>query len=172
MHKAILILLLTSLTISNCFAQNHSKIYGTSQIDDITSMTQTEVTIEEWMGFIACNDFDTSLFPDEETMSPLVKILFQDLKRKSNFRYLQLVENKGSFKKIFGEKSIRATDKFKLLKTQFSDFISISIPVTGISFQEAQIFCKWKQKIINQSQKGNNQLKVELPTVDLYTKVY
>jgi formylglycine-generating enzyme required for sulfatase activity len=171
MHKAILILLLTSLTISNCFAQNHSKIYGTSQIDDITSMTQTEVTIEEWMGFIACNDFDTSLFPDEETMSPLVKILFQDLKRKSNFKYLELVENNNSVKKYFGDKSIKATHNFKLLKAQFDDFVSIRIPVTGISFEQVKRFCRWKEKTINQSQGESKKLKVQLPTIELYTKL-
>ena len=48
-------------------------------------------------------------------------------------------------------------------------YFSLNIPVTGISFEQAERFCSWKEKQINTRLHKN--LKVALPSPSLYTQI-
>lgn len=168
MRKVILLISFFTGTIT--YSQsNPTKIYGTVAIDNNVSMKVTEVTIQEWMCFIVNNGFNTSLFPDSNKVSPSTRLLFNDLSRTKDFEYLKVIDHKGRMKENFGAKSVEATKSLRGLIGNNSDYISINKPITGISYQQAKQFCRWKEGLINASQVI--QFNISLPSVDIYKNV-
>ena len=168
--KNLFLISFLSLAITYSFAQKHPTIIiGTVPIDENVSMKQTEVTIEEWMDFIINNNFDSSLFPEPKGISPSVKILFEDLMKGKDFEYLQIVDSRNIFKQVYGNKRVEPSKKFKDLQNKDTNYFSLKIPITGITFEQASKYCEWKENIINQNRKV--QIKISLPSIDIYKKV-
>lgn len=44
-------------------------------------------------------------------------------------------------------------------------------PITGITFEQAQAFCRWKENKINQNKPANRRVHVCLPDKDLYRRL-
>jgi formylglycine-generating enzyme required for sulfatase activity len=170
MQKALLLLLVIIETTSNLFSQkNPTRIAGSVVIGNNISMKATEVTIQEWMSFIVNNNFDISLFPDSNKLSPVTKILFNDLRKTNDFEYLKIVNYKGWKKENHGSKGVYASKNFEHLTRNEVEFVSINKPITGVTFNQVQQFCTWKENTINAWQV--TKVKVSLPSVKIYEKV-
>jgi len=142
------------------------KIYGTVNIDQFTLMSYREVTIKEWMAFIVNNHFDNSLFPDSSAIDPTSELVFTDLRKQHNFAYLKIV---GNLYRYAGDKTVEPSGDFRKLIFADPNYFSLEIPITGITFEQAQKYCKWKEDMINQNQKI--RVEVSLPSVDIYKRV-
>ncbi len=93
MYKTLMISVRLFISFT-CLAQkNDTWIYGTVQIDRNTSMKNTEVTLQEWIVFIINNNFDSSLFPENNCLSASSGLLFSDFKKGHHFEYLQIINN-------------------------------------------------------------------------------
>ncbi|MDR3695368.1 SUMF1/EgtB/PvdO family nonheme iron enzyme [Mucilaginibacter sp.] len=169
MNKVRLTFLFACLVFTNGFAQpKPPKIYGTVYIDNTTLMAETEVTIREWMGFIVNNNFDVSLFPDTACLTKSVRILFSDLHKRKDLDYLKVFNNQND-RRIFGAQAVRPANQFDKLVKQDSSYLSIDVPITGITYTQAQKFCKWKEGMIYNAK--NVKVTVSLPSVEIYKRV-
>lgn len=169
MQKLLFLISLVLTTAHSYSQRNPTKLYGTVIIDTNLSMKATEVTIQEWMCFIANNNFDATLFPDSNKISTTTKILFNDLRKTKNFQYLKLSDNSGLKRKYFGAKDVQASKGFKDLIKNDTTYFSLNMPATGLTYNQAILFCKWKEDLINSSQK--TKIKVDLPSVEVYLRV-
>lgn len=166
-------LLQTTILLLLCYStqaqKNKTTIDGTVAIDSVTSMDKTETTIREWILFIVDNDFDSSLFPDADCIPPLVKLLFSDLKKKSDFEYIKIFgkQNKASGRWV--AKGIIETPALKELAASDTLEFSTYNPVTGISWQQAQRYCAWHEKRVNEARAV--RLHISLPTVAWLNKL-
>lgn len=167
--KGLLFLFLIVLSAAVCSAQQKMPVvYGTTKINKDTFVAVTEVTLKDWMGFIANNDFDESLFPDTTGISHTAALAFNDLKKQHDFEYLKLSDNffnRGDFGKL----EITEGKYFKKLADADPLYFSLKLPVTGITFEQARRFCKWKEACINTYRKTN--IKVSLPSAALYKEL-
>ena len=120
------------------------------------------------MGFIVNNNFDASLFPDSTCMTKSEQLVFNDLRRGKDFEYLKVTNNESN-RREFGLREVEAVNKFRKLADADTNYFSIDIPVTGITFEQAQKFCKWKEDVINEFQKI--KVTVSLPPVEVYKRV-
>ena len=170
MRVFLLFMMVMSLSSREGIAQkNPIKLRETGVINDSFSMKYTEVTIVDYMNFIANNQFDSSLFPECKGMSATANILFEDLKRGSDFKYLELSATPRHLKKLYGEKNIRSKKEIQKLIASDTNYFSLRIPVTGISFAQAVAYCKWKESIVNNE--SNIKITISLPTVEQYIQV-
>jgi len=64
--------------------------------------------------------------------------------------------------------SINKKDAEALFRDDTTNF-SITVPVTGITYQQAIAFCKWKEDMINSSQRI--KVKVSLPSIETYKEI-
>jgi formylglycine-generating enzyme required for sulfatase activity len=162
--------MLLPFIVSGVFAQKPpEKIYGTVIIEPGKAMKMTEVTLGEWIGFIINHDFDSSLFPINKNVPPETAVIFDDLRKKESFTFLNIVKNKGTVKKYNGLLGVTPTNAIKkILHTDSNDF-SLQIPITGISFEQAEKFCFWKEHQINQS--AAVPIHIALPEISDYKKV-
>jgi formylglycine-generating enzyme required for sulfatase activity len=168
--RNLLLILLTILTTANSNSQrNPTKLSGTVIIDTNISMKQTEVTIQEWMSFIANNNFNAALFPDSNKISTTAKFLFNDLRRTKGFQYLKISDNSRLKRRLFGAKYVEGSKGFKDIIKNDTNYFSLTIPVTGVTYNQAVMFCQWKEDHINASQA--TKIKVSLPSVDIYKRV-
>jgi len=170
MFKYLYLIIFTTLLSLDCLGQRDAtKVWGTVLIDKNISMNSTEVSIIDWIGFIVNNDFDSTLFPNYQNLSSNTKLIFEDLKQSTNFKYIKIVDNWGTYKKYFGLKGIRFTKKFKELIKNDTNNYSISIPITGITYEQALLYCNWKEKLINSS--SSIKIRVSLPSIEIYERV-
>jgi len=132
-------------------------------------MSAREITIAQWMDFIADNDFDETLFPDSACLPHSARLVFDDLRGRTNFKYLKVRKSLGDFEKRDGEKRINANSNFKTVADADTNYFGLDIPVTGISFNQVQRYCQWKESKL--TAEGFKQVSVSLPTVDIYKKV-
>jgi len=132
-------------------------------------MSQVEVTLADWIVFIINNNFDASLFPAID-MPNLTRLILNDLKKGNASNYFKIFENSKALKKIYGSKGFRISHKKldSLFKAE-PNYFSLLIPITGISFEQATKFCKWKEDVINLNQQV--KIKVSLPSMAIYAKV-
>jgi hypothetical protein len=165
--KTILLTMPAIFFVVTVFAQQRPpKIYGTVYIDNTTLMDEREVSIGEWMAFIVNNNFDNSLFPDTAVVSPITKAVFNDLRKQNNFQYLKVVKNPLRYA---GEKAAEPSKGLDKLADADPNYFSLNVPVTGVTFEQVQKFCKWKEDMINQNQKI--KVTIGLPSVGMYKKV-
>jgi formylglycine-generating enzyme required for sulfatase activity len=184
MKKILLILVLVASFKNNSFSQIKllKKAYETESLNDSVLVARREVSIQDWMGFLVYNKFDSLLFPNNSDISPTTKILFNTFKnynskyfhptdinayKKSKIRFFIL----GGFYKPGIQVvylSINKSDAEALFKDDTTNF-SITVPVTGITYQQAVAFCKWKEDMINSSQKI--KVKVSLPSIEIYKEI-
>ena len=170
MNKLLLILWLTLWTGINSHAQkNPLKIDQAVTVAPGVVMKTTEVTIQEWMGYIVNNNFDSSLYPDSNCIPNTTKKLFNDLRNKHEFKYLKIVNYSGRMLQNYGPKGIETSKNFKQLVESDTNYFSLDIPMTGISFDQVQAFCQWKEKVLSAS--SSQEVTVFLPTVVIYQKL-
>ncbi|HZY35865.1 MAG TPA: SUMF1/EgtB/PvdO family nonheme iron enzyme [Mucilaginibacter sp.] len=168
MNKILLLVICCLLIVKHGRAQQKPpNVYATVYIDNTTLMNQREVTVKEWMGFIVNNNFDASLFPDSTCITTSAKLIFNDLRREKDFDYLQITAE-GVWKES-GPKGVKPAGKFKMLVDADTNYFSLDIPITGITYQQAQKFCKWKEERIDQYKKV--KVTVSLPSVEIYKRV-
>ena len=169
MNRVLFVFFLVGIVAANGFAQRKLPlVYGTAKIDNETFMAVTEVTLKDWMGFVANSNFDESLFPDSKCISHTTELLFNDLRKQHDFEYLKMSDNP-RHRGDFGLKDIAEGKDFKKLADADPFYFSLKLPVTGITFEQAQRFCKWKEACIN-SNRGTD-IMVSLPSADLYKKL-
>ena len=167
MNKALVVFFLTWAVATSGFGQKKLRaVHAMARIGEGTLMAVTEVTLKDWMGFIANNGFDESLFPVSTSHS--ADLLFADLKKQHDFEYLEMRDNPRN-RRDFGDKEIVEGKDFKKLSDADSVYFSLRIPVTGITFAQAQRFCKWKQACINSYYVAD--ITVSLPSADIYKKM-
>lgn len=146
-----------------------TKIPGTVSIGHSICMRQTEVTLHEWVDFIANNGFDPSLYPKNAYLSDSwTRLIFDDLKNKGNFKHL--MEKRVS---VYHQNQISIWLKrdalFDSLKK--SQVIPLNSPITGITFDQAVRFCKWKEQLINNDRDDSKKIQIGLPSIEIYKLV-
>jgi formylglycine-generating enzyme required for sulfatase activity len=170
MLKIYFIIAIYFLVHVNLFAQkNPTTLYRTVAIDNSTSMDMTEVTIQQWIYFIINNDFNANLFPNANSISNSAIQLFDDLKKGNNFEYIEIIKNNGIIKKNFGEKGFRLTKRFEIITANDTNYFSTNIPIVGVTFEQAKLFCEWKEELVNKTK--NIKVTISLASIELYNKV-
>lgn len=170
MRVRLTLLLLIMLYSTNwASAQKLPRPFNTVKIGTDSFMTRTEVVILDWLGFIADNNFDQTLFPDNKGLSPSAQLIFDDFKHGGNYKYISLHPNRSTPLDI-GKLSISTTKAFDELERNDTNYFSLTIPITGISFTQALRFCKWKERLLNIKYPGLH-LTVALPSKQVYAMV-
>jgi formylglycine-generating enzyme required for sulfatase activity len=140
-----------------------TRIPRTVSIGYHISMRATEVTVEEWMDFIVSNNFDTTLFPDAKGMPNFAyRLVFEDLKSRGRFKYVTV------------SKSLQVSIVNRVLwdsVNHMNEVYPANTPVVGISFEQARLFCKWKEGQINAVAKSGRLLTVGLPSIGQYDEL-
>ncbi len=168
--RAGLIIMLFIVINQKAAAQSSlPKIWGMVKIDDHTLMCTTEVTIGEWMNFIVNNDYDETLFPDSMCLSRNARLVFSELRSRSNFKHITLNRSAGAHEKLSGKNFVSAAGGTKKFAQSDTNYFSIRIPVTGLSFEQVQRYCSWKQTMLYNG--GYGGVVLSLPTVEIYKKV-
>jgi hypothetical protein len=165
MKSLLTIIMLLSVTVG--FTQkNITKVYGTVKIDDNSFIKATEVTIKDWMEFILDNNVDTSLFP--KVLSQSLQILFGELKERK-YNYLKPIKHRKP--RFTGYWDVQATKDFREQIKIDTNSLSLLMPVTGITFDQAISFCKWKEFYTNNDRNQDNQVKISLPSREIYNQL-
>jgi formylglycine-generating enzyme required for sulfatase activity len=146
-----------------------TRIPGTVSIGQNICMGATEVTLKEWLDFIANNDFDPSLYPENSSLSdPWTKLIFEDLKNKGNFKHLKVTRTSINHHQQISIwlKNDAFCDSLKKI-----EYPPLNSPVTGISFEQAIRFCKWKESLINKDRDNSKKIQIGLPSKEIYKRV-
>lgn len=140
-----------------CFNNSNTKpVKGTNIVNDYLMMSDHETTIREWLWYMYENDdYMDGVFPDTNLVNPLCKVAFK------YFETLNYCENKGlEFPSSdFDYLNISvpfSTKKHKIYypKSKKIEFLNaIEYPITGITYQQAQLFC---DMINNLEESGKN----------------
>jgi len=169
LKAGLVIVLFIAINKKSAAQSSLPKIWGMVKIDNRTLMCETEVTIAEWMNFIANNDFDETLFPDTTCLSRNAKLVFNELRSRTNFEHLKLNRSAGGYEKLSGTNFVSAAGRTKKFAKSDTNYFSIRIPITGVSFQQVQRYCKWKETMLTNG--GFRGTTLSLPTVEVYKKV-
>src|SRR6186713_2391528 len=95
MKLTALLLLFTFNFYNYSFSQKKSTMLeGTAIIGEMLAMKVAEVNIQEWMIFILDNHYDSTLFPSINLLSKPAQLLFLDLKKRKDFKYLKISKKK------------------------------------------------------------------------------
>ena len=171
MLRQILLLTLFFPTYAgNILAQkNPLRIYGTVPVNDSTFMKKTEVTVKEWIEFIVNKDFDTTLFPRNDGVPETISLIFDDLKKIQKQKYFHLDRQSISQYDYYNLIIAKPTASLHSLFKNDTSYVTLDIPITGITFEQATKFCDWKEQILNT--KKITKVKLSLPTVEIYRNV-
>lgn len=61
---------------------------------------------------------------------------------------------------------------FKDLNTQNKAALAVlNFPVVCITYEQALLFCRWKQRVVNSTRRDDQKIIISLPPVDIYKKV-
>ncbi|MFT3824089.1 MAG: SUMF1/EgtB/PvdO family nonheme iron enzyme [Chitinophagaceae bacterium] len=152
----------------NCFAQ---KKYFRSQggvwpYKEKIGLRATEVTVREYLEFIANNDYDPSLFPDETMLQSLPSAFLFEALRQRNNNYVTIAASGYGVTWIHIKKQSNAQATKKLESVML-------MPVTGISYQQATRFCQWKERLSNEVylKKSAYKLSISLPSENDYKEL-
>jgi formylglycine-generating enzyme required for sulfatase activity len=167
LKQSLLLLGFCLIILSNVNGQKKLlKIYGAVAINDSVLMKSTEVTVKEWIEFIVNNRFDTTLFPSKIALSKTISEIFEDLKKVDQQKYF-----------IFKTQSLASYNYNPVVTVHYSSYldellqadttnVTINIPITGITFEQANKFCEWKEEILNY--RRSIKIKLSLPSIDIY----
>jgi len=92
-EKILLILVIIASFKNNSFSQIKllKKAYETESLNDSVLVARREVSIQDWMGFLVYNKFDSLLFPNNSDIPPTTKILFNTF-RNYNSKYFHPID--------------------------------------------------------------------------------
>jgi hypothetical protein len=166
--SAILLFLLLCSPFQVYSQKDEIKFEGTSAIGKDILMKNTEVTIQEWMVFIVNNDFDSTLFPAMELLSGPVNVLYFDLKKGKDFKYLKITNHKkyGELGKL---SVVEQNKQFHEDSKEEEKELFLGRPVTAISFEQAKRYCLWMESRVNSNQ--GRKVNIDLPTDSIYFMV-
>jgi hypothetical protein len=61
---------------------------------------------------------------------------------------------------------------FKDLNTQNKVALAIrNFPIVGITYEQALLFCQWKQRVVNSTRRDGQKIVISLPSADIYKRV-
>lgn len=170
MQRLLIPGLLSLLIVTRSVAQkNETRIAGTVAIDAAMSMKATEATVRDWIEYLINNERDTALFPARHAVSPTIAVLFDELRNGSTGKYFIIIHNPGSSYNGRPEKSIEPNKTLKKLFDSDSNYCSLIIPITGITVEQAEGYCAWKEKVVNRGRAV--PVRISLPTIDIYKRV-
>jgi formylglycine-generating enzyme required for sulfatase activity len=161
--KIIVLSFLCSLSLAS-YAQKDCilNVGGTVLLNDSTGIRTTEVTVREYLEFIANNHYNTALYPDSAILSKApYRFLFRTL-ATNDTRYIRKINGRGyCWIKIQKQKTKDITSQLNSL---------LLMPITGITYKQATFFCKWVEKSGNTIFFANTPCKVNisLPTEEDY----
>lgn len=138
----IVTLLFLSFAV-NSFSQKCLRVIGGgSPYGEKRIIRVTELTVREYLDFVANNNFDTTLFPEFNIRNLLPSnFLFQDL-LELNPKYLKK-------KKINNYYWITVKKQTTRLETERLKSI-LYMPITGISYKQATSYCNWLEVFTNE----------------------
>ncbi len=146
-----------------------TQLPGTVSIGHNICMRQTEVTLQEWLDFIANNGFDPSLYPGYNILSdPWTRLIFEDLKNKKKFKYLKATRVSVNHRDQISISLKKDAVSDSLRKIEVAPLQS---PVVGITFDQAVRFCKWREQLINNDRSESRKIQIELPSMEIYKRV-
>jgi hypothetical protein len=108
-------------------------------------------------------------FPDPSNISRSARLFFEDLKKKKNFSFIEVVNNTGTLKEGYGDKGFKLTRKFGDLVNDDHHYFSTNIPIVGITYAQAKAFCEWREGVVNKNR--TVKLKISLPPIAVYEQV-
>ena len=156
------------LALAPIYAQRHpAKLIGTVSIDKVSSIDQTEVTIQEYMYFIINNHFDSALFPKPESMSSVAKYFFDDL--HGNREFVTIKPNRFDLVYEYGVKGFAVTKAYENFIAMDTSGFSIFNPIVGVSYEQAMQFCSWREQLVNVSQR--KKVHITLPPMEVYNTI-
>jgi hypothetical protein len=170
MIKTSLIIIFCVVLFNGVSAQQKlPKIPDMVQIDDHTLMCEKEVDIAQWMDFIVNNGYDETLFPDTACLTRAAKLVFGELRSRTSLKYVKLSRSAGSYEKLSGDFVILPSYGIRKFAELDSTFIFLQLPITGVSFEQVQRYCIWKQDMLIKN--GHRGISLSLPTVEVFGKV-
>lgn len=157
-------ILFLALCLCSCSRRVHcAKVPGTIFVDNSLSIRATELTVREYLEFVASNQYDAKLLPDSTLLSALpFKILIDDLSKQGNFRYFKLYkQTTGVWLKFKKQGSKSETQRIKSI---------MFMPITAISYDQAKQYCQWLENKFNTMIQRFPECKVSisLPAPDIY----
>jgi formylglycine-generating enzyme required for sulfatase activity len=162
LHSFILISICAVVMVGTKAKAQCPKVTGTVQISDSFSVNATEITVCDYTSFIVASNYDTTLFPKAAVLQTLVyRELFADLRNKQHDRFLQ-AKGKGAYTFYF-EKVKGTREEKKKLKEW------LQLPISGISRNQAEEYCKWLQHHYNLLADGHKRscyYEIRLPTAE------
>ena len=148
--------------------KNLTNIAGTVKIGDDISMKTAEVSVQEWIIFIADNNFDSTLFPQIDLLSGPLQLIFLDLKKGQDFDYIK-ISNQEIEREPRKLKGLRQTKKFHQDSEEDVRRLTIRQPITGITYNQARLYCLWLESGINNNR--TEKVKIDLPSDSIYMYV-
>jgi formylglycine-generating enzyme required for sulfatase activity len=171
--RYVLLTLLALSTTTGAVAQKKKKdkfhdVYGMVAINMQFYADQTEVTIDEWFGYVTAemeeNGLDAEsaakLVPDSlfRVLEPYRKLFMDHLQRRGNE---ESCDDCASYRTGFGEYELALTDETMKKRWDFYRYL----PVTGVTIDQVNNYALWlQQKLMdNDFRKGGN-IELRLPT--------
>lgn len=141
-HILTLLLICTAPLCSSSQRISCARVPGVVKVDSELSIRATEITVREYLEFIASNNFDRTLYPDSALL-PLLpsRFLFDDLSKKSGFTYFRLYkQGTGFFLKMKRQGNNAETQQLRT---------ALFMPITAISYEQAVKYCNWLENKFN-----------------------
>lgn len=162
----VFIALLSLMLIEKVAAQNHPK--GTTRVGTDMYIDQTEVDVGSWLSFyswiLSHKGYSAAqqLLPDSGAIAPeLWQYIIKRTTEKINKTAMYSGQPIGFFEK---KCVIEKKDMPKFQKTDLCPLLYL--PITGISYEQANEFCKWRTAV-----QGNNNYIFRLPTSEEWIKI-
>lgn len=168
-NKILAVACFCLITLLSWGQKHKTQILGTAPIDNTSYLDQTEVTLQEWIFFIINNNFNPDFFPDPKGISKTAIALFDDIRKGKDFAYIKLNRNTKPIGQHYGTLGFTLTKEFNRLVEADSNYFSIFVPITGISFRQANAFCSWRES--NANSNTAVQVNISLPSIGTYEKV-
>jgi|GEM_PF-2527973 len=165
--KSTIVLFIFTFCLNNyTFCQNKSTLLeGTTKIEAYLAMKVAEVNIQEWMIFILDNHYDSTLFPSINLLSKPAQLLFLDLKKRKDFKYLKISKKKDH---DLGEiETVSQTSAFtRLCKEDSIEFSILATPITAITYSQVKQYCAWLETVVKRHREID--ITISLPPGPLY----
>lgn len=162
--RFLTLLLISALSLCSCSRRIQcAKVPGTVNVDNSYSIRATELTVREYLEFIASNNYDTKLYPDSILLLTLpFKILIDDLSKQGNFKYFKShKQTTGVWLQFKKQGSKNETRRIKSI---------MFMPITAISYDQAKQYCRWLENKFNTMTQRFSvcNVSITLPTPDTY----
>ncbi|WP_276501641.1 SUMF1/EgtB/PvdO family nonheme iron enzyme [Terrimonas pollutisoli] len=165
--RFLIIIFTPIIIISSCSRRIQcAQVPGTVKVDNSYFIRATELTVREYLEFIVSNDNNPALYPDSTLLGLLpYKFLLDDISKQSNFKYFKLGKQApgpiGFFLKMKKQGNKEENEKLKSV---------MFMPITAISYDQAQQYCKWLENKFNSITQKHPVCKVNiaLPTIETY----